>query len=473
MPGVVSIAAAGSRYYPTGFSYPTTQYVAPYASVSGATSDQQDLGATAWTNAANSGTPTTLGTAMARATAGSYVQCAPGVYIGTLVNSRWSAPFKPANSGSSGNPIVFFAQYPGAYNEGSTSLYSELRADTTAIRAAVAGITGGQDYIIFDGFVFDQTYSYPRPSNGNFCIGSTTGANNCEIRRFLCLNQEQPSGDNYSNFFVEAATNFRLTDTRGRGGNTGGEGDLITMYGCVNFMLEHNECIDMRIGMYAKGSNGSTYNSGTMRYNYGEGITDKWLMASVVEPTLGIDIYQNLAVECIQAWRADPAGEGPNHCRLYNNTFVNSVASTDRHEALIWFEGTVPPSGNEWYNNIVANTSASSTVNLGCIQMTTAITTAFSILDYNNYYNAGSSLYFSDNQDNDTSGSWMNFASWQSFVSDEANSITSNPSFVNSAAGNFRLNTGSPALTAGDNGGPVGCYITGNEEIGLRANPTY
>ena len=413
---------------------------------------------------------------MARATAGSYVQCAPGVYVGTLVDARWQPPFKPTNSGSSGSPIVFYAQYPGAYNEGSTALYSELRANTTTIRAAVAGITGGQDYIIFDGFVFDQTYSYPRPSNGNFCIGQTTGATNCEIRRFLCLNQAQPSGDNYSNFFVEATTNFRLTDTRGRGGNASGEGDMITMYGCVNFLLEHNECIDMRIGMYAKGSNGATYNSGTMRYNYGSGITDKFMMASVVEPTLGIDVYQNLAVGCIQAWRADPAGEGPNHCRVFNNTFVDSVQTGGLglpHEAVIWFEGSVAPSGHEFYNNIVANTSTSSTVNLGCIQMTTAITTAFSVIDYNNYYNGGGSLYFSDNQDNDVSGDWMSFASWQTFVSDEANSITSNPSFVNAGAGNYRLNVGSAALTAGSTGGPVGCYITGSEEIGLRTSPTY
>ena len=46
--------------------------------------------------------------------------------------------------------------------------------------------------------------------------------------------------------------------------------------------------------------------------------------------------------------------------------------------------------------------------------------------------------------------------------------------FVDLANHDYRLaNHGQAALTASSSGGPVGCYITGNEEIGLRASPGF
>jgi|JI10StandDraft_1071094.scaffolds.fasta_scaffold10523_2 hypothetical protein len=470
------VVQSGARYFAgtsSSFSYTPTHYVDDYAAVSGATSDGEDRGATAWSNATSPSTPTTIGTAMARATAGNVVRVAPGTYSVTPIDSRWSPSLSVANSGTSGSPIIFYAQYPGAYNEGSTSLYSEIRSNNSAIRGAVLGVVGGQDYIYFDGFVIDQTYTPPRPSNGTVVLGfsESTGV---QIRRFLFLNEEQPSGDNYPSIYMEGVTSPRVVDSRFRGGNTGGEGDCVTMYGVYDFVLEHNELIDVRMGMYAKGSaaSGTRRNYGVMRFNYASGVTDKVWFASVVDTSNGVNIYQNLGVGNSQNFRGDPAGEGPSEVHVYNNTFVDTISSGNAHDAVIWMEGSVSSTGNEFYNNIVANTSASSTVNLHTVQVASP-STAFAIIDYNNYYNAGSTLYFSDNQDNDTSGSWMQLTAWRTHTGDETNSITTDPSFVNAAGGNYRLNTGSAARTAGNTGGVIGAFITGNEEMGLRASPTY
>lgn len=472
------ITQAGPRYFAgtsSSFAYTPTHYVDDYAAVSGATSDNEDRGATAWTNATNPATPTTIGTAMARATAGNVVRVAPGTYSVTPIDSRWSPSLSVANSGTSGSPIIFYAQYPGAYNEGSTSLYSEIRSNNSAIRGSVLGVVGGQDYIYFDGFVIDQTYTPPRPSNGTVVLGfnESTGI---QIRRFLFLNAEQPSGDNYPSIYMEGVTSPRVVDSRFRGGNTGGEGDCVTMYGVYDFTLEYNDLIDVRMGMYAKGSaaSGTRRNYGRMRYNYASGVTDKVWFASVVDTSQGVDIYQNLGVGNSQNFRGDPAGDGPSEVHVYNNTFVNAIANGGSHDAVFWMEGAVSPSGNEFYNNIVVNLSSSSTVNLGLVQVTTP-GTAFAIYDYNMYWNAGSTLYFGDNQDDDTSGSWMQLAAWRTYLTGtaESHSTDDDPEFVSSGTGNYKLGVASPARTAGNTGGVIGAYITGTEEMGPRASPTY
>ena len=48
------------------------------------------------------------------------------------------------------------------------------------------------------------------------------------------------------------------------------------------------------------------------------------------------------------------------------------------------------------------------------------------------------------------------------------------PTVTFAGAGDYRLSSnGQDALTASDVGGPVGCYVTGSEEIGVRTSPGY
>jgi hypothetical protein len=116
-----------------------TRFVAPFGSVPGATSDIQDQGATAYTNAANSGTPCTFGTALARATADDIVSVAAGTYAVPGTNSRLIAAYNTANSGTAGHPIIFRR----ATSRPLLTLSSGL------------GVTLGsynRNYVIWDGF---------------------------------------------------------------------------------------------------------------------------------------------------------------------------------------------------------------------------------------------------------------------------------------------------------------------------------
>lgn len=52
-------------------------------------------------------------------------------------------------------------------------------------------------------------------------------------------------------------------------------------------------------------------------------------------------------------------------------------------------------------------------------------------------------------------------------IGQEANSQVTAPQFVDRAAGDFHLQPGSPALTASSTGGPVGCYVSAGDTVGL------
>jgi hypothetical protein len=273
------------------------------------------------------------------------------------------------------------------------------------------------------------------------------------------------------------ATGPVITDCKARGGSGDGEGDLITMYGTWAFVIEHNELVGTRMGTYAKGSvDGATrWNYGVMRYNYATGVDNKVFFASEVETGQFVDIYQNLIIGCHAAIRGDPAGLGPSRMRAYNNTIVDSIVDpigSGQGHAVIWFDGAAAGTGNAFYNNIVANTTTITNMALVVVQVSDPAA-YFNPLNYNVYYNNGSTLYFATNQDDTLPGDAIQLAAWRTAMSDEANSQGANPSFVNAGAGNYRLAGGSAALTAGNTGGPCGCYITGSEEIGRRASPTY
>jgi len=164
----------------TAGSYVATHYVAPFAEVTGATSDYDVQNSLVFSNATSSGSPCTLACAMANATAGHQVQCAPGVIIGSTSGPghRYLSDFMPTNSGILGDPIVFFAQYPAVANHGSTELYTEMRKQNA--EGSTMG-AGGSDYIVFDGFYFDENFNLPANDGGTLILGS--GSTGIEARR--------------------------------------------------------------------------------------------------------------------------------------------------------------------------------------------------------------------------------------------------------------------------------------------------
>jgi len=91
-------------------------------------------------------------------------------------------------------------------------------------------------------------------------------------------------------------------------------------------------------------------------------------------------------------------------------------------------------------------------------------------IDNNCYYSPGAYAWYGREND----GGDSTIGDWRSQTGQEANSIITDPEFTNLGGRDFTLaNNGQGALTASSTNGPVGCYVTGSEEIGIRANPSY
>lgn len=258
-----------------GTVYTPTHYVAPFASVSGASNDYTDLGAAAYAAATSTGTPTTLGTAMARAVAPNKVRVAPGTYSAPHTSDRWVASFSAAASNSTASdPLVFFAQYPAASNYGSTSLYSTVAkiGSASGTNNPVLGPGESRNYIIFDGFYCDETNALSAPNGGVFQLHATTGS---EYRRCVV---DRGSGTityavgyNANAFYAESTINCKVRDCRINGYvlRTGG---VITqpnleMYNSTGFVAEYCTLDNFGIGMFQKESDTGWSSTGTFRYN--------------------------------------------------------------------------------------------------------------------------------------------------------------------------------------------------------------
>jgi hypothetical protein len=81
--------------------------------------------------------------------------------------------------------------------------------------------------------------------------------------------------------------------------------------------------------------------------------------------------------------------------------------------------------------------------------------------NYNVYWNNGSTVTFAVDSSVESG-----ITNWRSASGHDANSQVLDPEFVGS--GSYKLQSGSDALTASSTSGPVGCYITGNEIMGVR-----
>jgi hypothetical protein len=439
------------------------------------------------------GSPWTLAQAMAQAVAGNQVRVAPGVYSG-LWNSglgsaaRYTAVFRPANSGTAASPIVFFAQNPATANYGSTSLYSELRhngAGSDSIASSPAMGATGVNYVIFDGFYAKFSTAYPAPSGGTFCLHTTTGSHLRRIVVDVDISIANTSTYNPNAIWCAGATSSFISDCRFEGSPgvhlNGSHIELadpnhgFTIQNCTS------NCINGAVSIFVKG--GSTGGQGTnitLRNNYCRG---GLLMGNVN----GGDVYNNLVVSNsggipgIFGFRYYP---DMGNVRVYNNTFVLSgdqyvMGVTYHRQPTVNFRST----SSRFYDNIVrlTNSTLGQVMNTqpqggGVSYITNAsVATDFDLIDRNVYYAGGSQL-----RHYDAAGTlYTGIAAWRAGLAGfmganarETNSTEGDPLFV--GASDYHLQAGSPARTGiGGRTTTAGCYITGTEEIGVRANPTY
>lgn len=464
--------------------YVATHYVAPFASVEGASNDYDDLGATAWTNAANSGTPTTLGTAMARAAGGNHVRCAAGAYIRAWRGDEDGPGFATAASGSAGNPIVFFAATPAATNLGSPGSWCELRWSGTlpAIDGGGVGIMGtdgtaGGNYVVFDGFALTRTYVPPFASAGALVMSGT----GIQFRRmWYDYETVTPAGDNFNAIWMDNITDGVIEDCyfANNFGSGGHNASCIGMYGSLNYRIRYNTFVNINYAMFAKAANSglnTQLNYGEFAYNLIDGCDRYAVCIKHTQPAQTNHIHHNL---CIHGGMAEFTSGGSYFAnrrafRINNNTVLGG---SNESRCMMWDDvGALGwEDDGEFYNNLLVDDNSTaddfwySEAGLSFADMfdDTMIT-----LDYNVYYKSDAAARFRDTA-NKTFEQYRTAIDGLTAAAREDNSFESTVTFV--GGGDYRLaSNGQDALAASDVGGPVGCYVTGTEEIGIRANPAY
>ncbi len=405
-------------------------------------------GAATWANC--SGTTPLNGTsacswqtAMASAVADDIVYFRGGTYnVGTIGSQRDYANMRPSNSGTAGNPITFIAY------SGETPVITG-----TVINGSVAAYFGCSynNYITWDGFaatlqVYSGSYetqtwgawgsTYCTIKNSNF-TGVNVGSRvyNTSFVRIV--------GSTYST--IENNYFHDLIGTTGAV-NTAGiwlfEGDYTT--------IRNNTFYNTKGAVYGKDdvSSADIYNN----FVYNPTLDDVqgiYINRNAGGTTVGFNIYQNVMVGC----SIELVGVGGivNNSKIYNNTIYN----TNGNEGVSISSGV---SNVEIFNNIIYGPSP-------LLRYYTAST--YSYANNNSFYRSSSFVWNLNWTTNYTS-----IASWTAATGFDANSITSNPLFVNTggaSAADYKLQANSPARTSGRGGSyatVMGAYITGDEIIG-------
>lgn len=426
------------------------------------------LGRAVWGNA-NRATPN----ASEAAAAGDVVQVAAGTYTTAGFGSS-EIVYKPANSGTEGNPIVFQT------DQGLVTL------NLTSVGSAIGGFST-ESWITWRGFTIDDVNNPYFDADGCIHVESTSGIT-IEDCKVYGRDEDTLDGDQYCAIFWSDVDNLTIRGNLlvGFGGGQDGSGvgsadenatGITGYFRSDDVLIERNTIYYCGSGYYHKairnGSGVPSYDTGpvTFRnnkvYSCTRGIRQYIGNHSSADPAL---FYQNLIYDCDFAgieslWFGNAVGDPLEctYCKFINNTLYNN-GTRSGEGAQFRFSAYPASSFMEFKNNIVVGgewgllcfgaTMPSNSMTLNRNQVN-AYTTAFG---------------FFNSLD-------RTLAQWQSDTSQDADSITTAPTFTNAGSDDYTLvQNGQPALTlgrvvhgiGGTNGDtiPVGAYITGTETIG-------
>jgi hypothetical protein len=420
------------------------------------------------------GDPWTLAQAMVNAVAGNVVQVAPGVYTGTAStqsSNDWVATFAAYNAGTSSAPIIFYAQYPASeyYDEEDfETLRSELRngGSYSGQLQAVLGTRGfaqSRRYVTYDGFYINGAAGYaPSPPSRGSVLLSTVGE--ITLTRLAIDLYHYSGSDNYVGIFIQPNGEVSQNQIRihnnlfvgGANASVNHNGSVITTYYAQDVLIENNEFRNNNNGVFVKGG-GSIGNAGTIRYNRFISPRIGGVEISNVHLSLELNVYQNIITDPGEHGIAfDNSDSTLRNANVYNNTIVGE----NPNSGLLAFDAPSSQSNTEVYNNLITALGSNSQVLVNAYSLS-----SYSGIsqDHNFYYNNGSTPVFAFSSNANISG----LSAWQTASGQDENGTVAAPGFVNAGGGDYKLATGSAALTAGATGGPVGAYITGNEVIGI------
>jgi len=378
------------------------------------------------------------------AQAGDTVYIAAGTYIVNRTKTdHYNGTLYPANVGTAGNQITFQA-------------VGTVVLQQTGERGPILGVRA---YTVLDGFTVNEA---------NALIGADSGvihssAENATIQNCTIVGtyDDIEGEDNHSGIRIQGGGSnlIKNNDISGFTGNNGNNDAEICMYYADNTVIEHNKIHDGVTGIHIKGDCNGTI----VRYNLIYGHSNKGIrLLQTGESGNTTKIYQNIIRDSDYVgieFNASAPGY-PQYTYVVNNTIV------DIAQVPILFNDGVGEN-NYVYNNILYGGTHG-------IYSTPATNDHFT----SNYNNVYASTYFGryNSTNYETRAAFSSASGW------DANSITTDPSFVDYANDNFKLNAGSGAIGTGldildldgdsatDDAITMGAYITGNETIGIETS---
>lgn len=439
--------------------------------------------------------PWTLQEAMLQAVAGDVVGIQAGIYTGEWqgsypidINIQDNIPaWYPRNSGTSSNPITFVAQYPAALN---TSNYTEVRSGGQRLASYPAAGTHrngwpsigapynhGTHYINWVGLYLNErnTDSHIYEDCGLVTIWSSSHhkVSLCKIKgdpQATSRKDVGGGGNNYTGVRLELAHDCEISDTWFEDWFPNGawvNNTSFESYSSHRTLFEHNYSKNCGYGWYQKGANTTNAGSqgGVFRYNLVEDCWGGFRVSAPFEPAFDPSFpelytvyHNNLLINVNKAFDYTQTATGRHGTRsiIYNNTFICDKSYNET--TSVWMEGIYSnyTVDNDMYNNIFEGF------------YNTVLNYGRTIQDVANMwprdYNLFNDYTYLFNGSTDKRA--LTVSTWRSTYGQDVHSIfNQDPKFV--GGGDYRLQAGSPAAN-GKNGQPMGCYIVGDEVMGIR-----
>jgi hypothetical protein len=405
------------------------------------------------------------------ASAGDTVLVSPGIYWETgVTGTRFHVVLNPVNNGTAANPITIKG------NGGRP----DIRLNS-GLRGCAVG-SSFRDYIIWDSLTLNDTYNGAyslldpgvgyNVGDGAYTITNCTGCQivNCDIYGHNgAYHWGYPTfTGNYGLVYLEKTFNAVVRNNHiqrnwGRGTTqySGLQNDAGVMsYDAADSIIENNYITDCGVAVFIKGSHGGA------------------------NPQQRAIIRKNRATECNNGFRI---GDETDH-QVYQNITVNIPrnVNTDGEGSVhtSYFCGNSRVFNNTCYGGGIFHASEQSTSNVS-VRNNLVINKPVAVAYWNGDFRSQSVTYDRnwyyqlDPNYHAAIGVVATYAQWRTTYSRDTNSPATytNPLVVNAAGGDFHLQSGSPALTAGRDyfgtfGGtsstviPVGAYVTGSEQIG-------
>jgi hypothetical protein len=429
--------------------------------------------------------PWNLDQAMRLAVAGNVVGILPGVSVRLpSTNNDNIATFRPYNSGTASNRIVFVTQFAAvalsnvANNPNRTQLrHDGVRAVATGTSETGSGSammgTYGTNYATFDGFFIDMVEAQPKSDGGVIRAENSRGTHfrNFEIKGTRTNMGTNPVLYRPNGAWDTVLSNFRVYDFSNdtSNSNTPQRGLFSDQYGDQNFLIEHFEIRNTERGIFLKGTNNGTFNYGTIRYGIVSNVFECFRFNDL-DPSNVTTLEYSLCHDVI------PGGIGTgvslsSETSSARNILVHHLTIARMQSNALINGGLYARRGMstnvQFRDNLVELDNGPNGHGVAMAE----ITTMPQVLDYNAYYKNGANVTFAFNN-----VQYNSLASWRSATGRDAHSqvLTSSP-FVDRANANFRIAPGHPAMTASSTGGQLGAYA-GPETPGVdlgSGGPTY